>query len=76
MADNESLYVQVQLVDGEVGQTISETVLLTPDEGEDKAQRLNEVAHTAVDNATHELNAAYEQLDDTVFHGDGGKQMP
>lgn len=59
MSDNRPLCVKVQMTDGEMGETITETVVIRPAEGEDKLQILNEQANEAVRDATRKMNKKY-----------------
>ena len=53
------LCVKVQLTDGEMGETITETVVIHPSEGDDKLKILNDNAEQAVEDATHKMNEKY-----------------
>lgn len=53
------LCVKVQLTDGEIGETVTETVVIHPSEGEDKLSILNNEADKAVKEATHKMNKKY-----------------
>jgi len=53
------LCVKVQLTDGQMGETITETVVIHPAEGDDKLQLLNDEAKAAVKEATRKMNTKY-----------------
>jgi len=53
------LCVKVQLTDGQMGETITETVVIHPTEGEDKLQILNSEANAAVKEAIGKMNEKY-----------------
>ena len=53
------LCVKVQLTDGDIGETVTETVVIRPAEGEDKLKILNDEAKTAVKEATRKMNDNY-----------------
>ena len=59
MSDPRPLCVKVQLTDGEAGETVTETVVIRPAEGEDKLKLLNEHASEAVTAATRKLHGRY-----------------
>jgi len=54
------LCVEVQLTDGDMGETITETVVIHPSEGDDKLQILNEQAKKAVRDATRKMDDRYD----------------
>lgn len=56
------LCVKVQLTDGEMGETVTESVVIRPAEGEDKLQILNAEAEQAVKEATHKMNKRYGDM--------------
>ena len=64
MTDQRPLCVKVQLTDGEAGETVTETVVIWPTEGEDKLKLLNEQASEAVTAATRKMNDRYGGLDE------------
>jgi len=55
------LCVEVQLTDGDMGETITESVVIHPSEGDNKLRILNEQAKQAVKNATEKMDERYSQ---------------
>jgi len=53
------LCVKVQLTDGDMGETVTETVVIHPAEGDDKLQMLNDESKRAVKEATKKMNDKY-----------------
>jgi hypothetical protein len=56
---NRPLCVEVQLTDGDMGETVTETVVIRPSEGDDKLEILNREALNAVEEATIKMNKRY-----------------
>lgn len=54
-----ALCVKVQLTDGDMGETVTETVVIHPSEGDDKLEILNRKALNAVEEATIKMNNRY-----------------
>jgi len=62
MKRDRPLCVKVQLTDGQMGETVTETVVIRPAEGEDKLQILKAEAEQAVKEATHKMNKRYGDM--------------
>ena len=57
------LCVEVQLTDGDVGETVTQTVVIHPSEGDDKLEILNSEAKEAVKDATSKMNDRYSDAE-------------